>query len=134
MEITFKFVGDKQLKKNLEAINRSARGRALRKAARTGAEEIVKEAKRQVPVDTGKTRQYIRSWLTERRSDSVTAAVGVTAKTRAHVAKFLETGTSKMAARPFLRPAIDEQQRKAAEATQQAMVEAVLEEVRRVGH
>ena len=133
MEVQFKFEGDKQLKKKLESLNRTARGRALRKAAKAGAEEVVKEAKRRVPVDTGKTQKHIRSWFTERKSESVTVAVGVTAKSRVHVARFLETGTSKMAARPFLRPAIEEKQRQAVEATHETMVEEVLEEAKKGG-
>lgn len=133
MEVQFKFDGDKQLKKKLESLNRTARGRALRKAAKAGAEEVVKEAKRRVPVDTGRTKRYIRSWTARQRTGEVTESIGVTAKTRAHVARFLELGTSKMTARPFLRPAIDEMQKKAAQETNDAMVEAVLEEVRKIG-
>lgn len=133
MEVQFKFEGDKQLKKKLESLNRTARGRALRKAAKAGAEEVVKEAKRRVPVDTGRTKRYIRSWTARQRTGEVTESIGVTAKTRAHVARFLELGTSKMTARPFLRPAIDEMQKKAAQETNDAMVEAVLEEVRKIG-
>lgn len=133
MEVQFKFEGDKQLKKKLESLNRTARGRALRKAAKAGAEEVVKEAKRRVPVDTGRTKRYIRSWTARQRTGEVTESIGVTAKTRAHVARFLELGTSKMTARPFLRPAIDEMQKKAAQETNDAMVEAVLEEARKIG-
>lgn len=134
MDARIKLSGDKELERNLKKITRAAKGRALRKAAKAGAEPIVQEAKRRVPVDTGKTQQHIRSWVARRSSDSVTVSVGVTAKSRAHVARYLELGTSKMAARPFLRPAIDEKQRKAAEETQQTMAEAVLEEVRKGGH
>lgn len=134
MDARIKLSGDKELERNLKKITRAAKGRALRKAAKAGAEPIVQSAKRQVSVDTGKMRQHIRSWFSQRRSESVTVSVGVTAKSRAHVARFHELGTSKMAARPFLRPAIDEQKQKAAEETQSTMAEAVLEEVRKSGH
>lgn len=133
MDARIKLTGDKTLEQNLKKITRSAKGRALKKAAKAGAEPIVKEAKRRVPVDTGKTQKHIRSWISKRDSDSVTVSVGVTAKSRAHVARFLELGTSKMPARPFLRPAIDEEKQKAAEETQKTMAEAVLEEVRKGG-
>ena len=56
------------------------------------------------------------------------------AERKAYYGYFLEFGTSKMAARPFLRPAADECYRQAAEETKQAMVEAVLEEVAKAGH
>jgi len=133
MEISFKMDGDKELLRNLKRINNTAQKRALKKSAKAGASPVVQEAKRRVPVDTGRTKRYIRSWTAGQRTGEVTESIGVTAKTRAHVARFLELGTSKMTARPFLRPAIDEMQKKAAQETNDAMVEAVLEEVRKIG-
>lgn len=133
MEISFKLNGDKELIKNLRKINTTAQKRALKKSAKAGAAPVVQEAKRRVPVDTGRTKRYLRSWTARQRPGEVIESIGVTAKTRAHVARFLETGTSKMAARPFLRPAMDEMQKKAAQETNDAMVEAVLEEVRKSG-
>lgn len=133
MEIKVKFDGDKLLDQKLKTITRTAKGKALREAAMAGAELIVQDAKRRVAVDTGKTKRYIRSWFAERGPESVTVSVGVTAKTREHVARFLEMGTSRMAAKPFLRPAIDEQQRKASAEVNATMVDEVMGEAKKSG-
>lgn len=132
VEVKFSFDGDKKLVENLKKINRTASGRALRRAAKQGAEVIVQEAKRRAPVDTGLLRKSIRSKFKKRRSESVTVEIGPSEK--AYYGYFVEFGTSKMAARPFLRPAADACYRQAAEETKQAVVEAVLEEVAKVGH
>jgi HK97 gp10 family phage protein len=132
IQVQFKLDGDKKLAENLKKINRTAQGRALREAAKQGAEVIVQEAKRRAPVDTGTLRDSIRSKFVKRRSDSVTVEIGPGPK--GYYGYFLEFGTSKMAARPFLRPAMDECNQRAAEETQHTMVEAVLEEVAKAGH
>jgi len=132
IDLKFSFDGDKKLIENLKKISRTASGRALRQAAKQGAEIIVQEAKRRAPVDTGTLRKSIRSKFGKRSSDSVTVEIGPSSK--AYYGYFVEFGTSRMAAQPFLRPAIDEHKQRAAEETKQAMVEAVLGEVRRAGH
>jgi len=82
--------------------------RALEKAA----EMVRDEAKALCPVDTGSLQRSIRTF--KREVGGVLCSVGVSAggyvvnpKTRRIVdyASFVEYGTSRMAARPFLRPA-----------------------------
>ena len=76
IDVEFKFDGDKKLVENLKKINRTASGRALRRAAKQGAEVIVQEAKHRAPVDTGLLRKSIRSKFMARRSESVTVEIG----------------------------------------------------------
>ncbi|WP_135827301.1 HK97-gp10 family putative phage morphogenesis protein [Halorussus halobius] len=70
-----------------------------------GEQNIQKEAQQRSPVDTGNLRA---SWtgLTEARRGTIITEVGNTADYAEHV----EKGTSKMAAQPMLRPAMDREQ------------------------
>jgi HK97 gp10 family phage protein len=129
MELKYSFAGDKELEKKLKGISRRAKGQALRTAAKAGAEMIVEEAKRLAPVDTGTMRDSIRSVFGKRTSDSVTVEIGHGKK--GWYGRFVEEGTSKMAARPHLRPAMDEMGWVAADVCRGVMMREVLEEAKR---
>ncbi|HYG66098.1 MAG TPA: HK97-gp10 family putative phage morphogenesis protein [Anaeromyxobacteraceae bacterium] len=62
-----------------------------------GAEAVAREAKALAPVDTGRLRASIEA-LREGRTSAVVVA-------RAPYAAFVEYGTRRMAAQPFMRPA-----------------------------
>lgn len=64
------------------------------------AHEIAETAKRLVPVDTGNLRESIQSM--QGASDPLTATVEV----GADYAAYVEEGTSRMAAQPYLEPAV----------------------------
>lgn len=68
-------------------------------------QNIQKEAQQRSPVDTGNLRA---SWtgLTEARRGTIMTEVGNTTD----YAEYIEKGTSKMAAQPMLRPAMDREQ------------------------
>ena len=63
------------------------------------SEEIVEHAKRIVPVDTG----YLRSTIGREKEGSSRYVVEATAD----YASYVEFGTRKMAAQPYLRPALE---------------------------
>lgn len=89
-----------------EAVIWTAAG--MERAAAFAAEE----ARKKVPVRTGLTKRDIRHEVIV-RGLTVTGYFGVFREnSKAFYAKFIEWGTSKMAARPFLRPAILENRRK----------------------
>ncbi|WP_435552755.1 HK97-gp10 family putative phage morphogenesis protein [Natrinema sp. CGMCC1.2065] len=77
----------------------------LMKRMEEAEQNIQKEAQQRSPVDTGNLRA---SWtgLTEARRGTIMTEVGNTAD----YAEFVEKGTSKMAAQPMLRPAMDREQ------------------------
>lgn len=90
----------------------AANGDVLLPAMHGAAERIVARAKAKCPVDTGRLRDSIRIF-----PKSVPGGRGVSIGTSeghlgsdVHYAFFVEYGTSKMAAHPFLRPALDEEQ------------------------
>lgn len=107
-------------------------------ATRAGATVIAKEAKRLAPVDTGLLKMSIGVAKAKKKDTpehhakfyvvpkstfkkTIKAKVGgenakLKVKTKAYHAHFLEFGTSKMAAQPFLRPAVMNTEKEAVDA------------------
>ena len=76
-----------------------------RAAPKRVADEVVAEAKRLVPVDSG----YLKSTITSR---SLTAGKEAEVFVGAPYAGYVEYGTYKMAAQPFLNPAFERKAKK----------------------
>lgn len=86
------------------------------RAVRAGIRVAVREAKRLVPVRTGRLRRSIVGRMSKRaRQNERVAVLGFRQPTssRAH---FTEFGTAHSSARPFVRPALDSQAGKMLEA------------------
>lgn len=116
-----------QLKRQMHGLTQSLRTRVLRNALRAGAREVARDARSAAPVLNSATRSPYRAPGTVRRAISVRASrrdrragdVGVFVNVRPAKAadrgarsprdpfywRFLEFGTNKMRAQPFLRPA-----------------------------
>lgn len=80
-----------------------ASGRIKRKAGQAiakTAHDVARIAKTKVPVDTGATRESITASINR---DALSATIGPTT----YYAPFLEYGTSRMTARPFMHPALE---------------------------
>lgn len=94
--------------KSMEGLNRFTN--KLKKAIPEAAEETVKtaclsiekDAKSIVPVDTGALRDSINTKI-EKNGDDITGIVS----TNQYYAGYVEHGTSKMAAKPYMKPAFD---------------------------
>jgi len=91
----------------------------LETAAKAGARVIRDTAKDNVPVRTGTLRDSITIETVEKDENEVVVRIGPQKK--AFYGLFLEYGTSKMAARPWLRPAVDEKQQEALEAVEKVL-------------
>ena len=90
----------------------------LRDALRAAARPVVASAKSKVPVRTGKLQRGIQQRV-HVGAGSADALIGFDRKQ--FYGRFIELGTSKMSARPFLRPALDESQSK----IEQAFIAAI---------
>lgn len=84
----------------LKRLSNATRGAALGKGLMAGALVVEGDAKRRAPVDTGNLRNSIRA---EQVSDTE-ATVG----TPVDYAIYPEFGTSRQAAQPYLRPALEQ--------------------------
>lgn len=105
--------GVDELRKAFSELSSDAQQRsALRAALRVAASVVVKEAKARVPAQTGDLQKSIAAKVTVNRK-SAEAKIGF--GKQEFYGMFVELGTSRTAARPFLRPALDAKQREAIE-------------------
>lgn len=129
--------GLRELQEAMRQLPKKLERRVLNAALMTGAREIANEAKARAPVRTGTLRRNIRA-RPGRPTDGHTATtiVGVRKLTFRQVARlrskgksaddpfywrWLEFGTAKMAARPFLRPAFEAKKVSAAHTIKEAL-------------
>jgi HK97 gp10 family phage protein len=110
--VTFTIAGQKELTKALRGLPVKVQKNVIRQAMRAGMKLVQEEAKRVAPVgETGdlKSAIKIRAGKTRRGSIAIEVRVGEgDFKGDQYYAAFLEYGTSRMPAKPFLRPALDQ--------------------------
>ena len=121
----------------LDRITQAAE-KATRPAAQSGAQIFYDEVRARVPVSAkphksgkktynpGTLRRAVYQAFAERESGDGKAMYRVSwNKTHAFYGRFVEFGTSKMAAKPFLRPAYDAARARALQAVQERMASEV---------
>lgn len=114
----------------------AAAAKSTRPAAQAGAQVFYEEVRARAPVSTkphksgkqtynpGTLRDAIYQAYAERESDATQSTYRVSwNKKKAFYGHFLEHGTSKMAAQPFLRPAYDAARQRALSAARAVMHE-----------
>ena len=107
----FKMEGLSELQSSLRKLPDKLRENALKNASAAGARVIRDDAKRRVPVDSGQLRDSIvvaRTFRQRGRRVRLRGAVVIGIKGGARFyAHLIEFGTSRRAAEPFMRPALD---------------------------
>ena len=99
--------GFQELERALKRASDAVAREALVEATAAGTKVIIDGAQRRAPKDTGKGAESIHASVTERSRFGVTQTIGPSKN--AFYMRFVEFGTVKMTARPFLRPALDEE-------------------------
>ena len=92
------------LEKQFDRLIDTSKKKVMMKALNASAAPIKKEAKKNAPVDKGVLKSSIRS---KQMKHTQKPSVGIYVAGKAYYWWFIEEGTSKMAAAPFLRPAAD---------------------------
>lgn len=118
---TITVTGDEEAAARLRAIAAASGGAILATAVSAGALVIEADAKRRAPVLTGNLRRSIHHEVVLQTESRAVATVG----TDVEYAGYVEFGTSRMAAQPYLRPAADENTA-AIEAAVSAVIDAAL--------
>ncbi|WP_186308500.1 HK97-gp10 family putative phage morphogenesis protein [Paraburkholderia sp. BCC1885] len=107
----------KALTAQLDALSLAVNESTLRKAALAGANIFLAEEKLRIPKDTGDgERALIIAYDQEESVTGKLASYIVTWLKSAYYLRFIEYGTSKMAAEPFKRPAYEAKKTAAAQA------------------
>jgi HK97 gp10 family phage protein len=110
--------GSEQLRRNLDRLAGSQRRQAQRDGLEAGARIVETYAKINAPVDTG----FLRSSITV---DEVTPMQAIIAP-HTDYAEHVEFGTSRMAAQPYMRPALDEHESEIVQAVEATDQEDIL--------
>lgn len=126
--------GLKELEQKLLQMAPKLARNGLRASVAAGARVVVAEARKNVPVDTGTLRRAIYQKQIREQSSMTqqTFFVGVRAGKReqkknrdGYYFPFIEFGTTKMAARPFMRPAFESTKGQALEAMKEKLAQRV---------
>ncbi len=139
--ITIKMTGIQDAKRALRALGPAIQKNVITKATRTAATVIAQEVRRTAPRNTGKLKRLIRTSKASRsgpqrrlnivvRSGDVVYVVYPDAD--AFYALFLEYGTSKTPARPFMRPAFDQSVGEAIARFQERVIAGVIIEAQKI--
>lgn len=104
MNIRLTVTGTRDLEAKLGRLSNAMAAQHLANATLAGALVIEAGAKEKAPVRTGNLRRSIHSAIVESSATHAAAMVG----TDVEYAPYLEYGTRRMSARPYLRPALDE--------------------------
>lgn len=135
------FSGLNEISRELELLSKAENRQVLRQAVRAGAELVAEEVENSAPELTGKLKRNIVVLFGKGAQGTAVAGVhirGVNPNTgnsdnsmkaaspnNAFYWRFVEEGTSKMPAHPFIRPAYDRKQEEAAAAAFAEMIKAI---------
>lgn len=121
--LTVEVIGADTLLRKLRQLEDAVAGDALEQAVKAGAEPIRADASQRAPRRTGKLAGSIIVEPDEKGKTQASVKIGP--EKDAFYGLFHEFGTSKMAANPFLRPAMDEQKDAAVAAVRRELQKAL---------
>lgn len=140
MSVTIRIDGLRELGERLRKLSDEVANKAARSATAAGAKLVKEQAKQNLraspSVESGLVRDNVIIKKLGKRDSNLTSEHGVTVRKRAYpggdskrttrkVASFLEFGTVKMDAEPFLQPALDKRKEDAARAIADRLKRAI---------
>ena len=124
-EIDLSIFGNEVLIRKLRGLESKAQKAILRKGLREAAKMIAAEARTRAPYDTGALRKGIKVRAAKSKKyigmivrTGTRAEMGIPETASHYYPALLELGTSRLPARPYLRPALDEKRTRALAAIQ----------------
>ena len=132
VEIASDIKGLKDLAKNSDKLKKSFASSTLRTALRNAAAPVRRKARANVPVDEGDLKRAIAINAKVDKKGEGYADVGFR-KEMAFYGGFVELGTSRQQAQPYLRPALDESEGEIKEAFIAAMNKTIGKALGRLG-
>jgi len=133
---TLEMKGFEALDRKLRRLEKRAAKKVLKRGLRSGAKVIQREAKSRAPVLTGATRKSIRVRAMKKQKRGV---VGISVRTSKfdnlftgdqYYAAFVEFGTSRMEAKPFLEPAFEARKHEASETIKREVAAGIAREAK----
>ncbi len=124
-------IDTKKLLKALDKLPKNIQKNVMVGATRAGAKVVSDEAKRLAPRDTGTLEKSIGITKRKSKRGQITFSVSPRkgGKNDGFYGRFIELGTSKMIARPFLRPALEKSQDEVLEASKEYIAKRLPKEV-----
>jgi len=114
MSINVSIDGLNEVKKSLSVLPLKIQKNILTSGIRAVASTFQKEAKRNVPVDSGDLRRSIKVAKRRTKDGSTKFSVGISSKKyNVYYGHMIEFGTKKAKAEPFMRPAYEQNKTKA---------------------
>lgn len=138
MKTSMKVEGLRELGNALKELDSRTQKRIIRSATAAGARIIAKEARDRVPEKTGNVRKNIRTKNLRPTTPGLQeTAVGVRVRGKtgdsAFYWRFLEFGTVKMEAKPFIRPAFEVKKVEAANRIKEQLGKRLVAEAKKIG-
>lgn len=134
MAVTVKF-DVRKLNRKLKTLESKIEKKITRQALRAGAKIVVKEAKLRAPVDSGELKSKIKVWALKRSRRRIGVLVGTSATMYTgdqFYGAFVEYGTSKMAARPWLAPAAEAKGPEAQRVVEKTIADGIEREINKL--
>ena len=104
MDTSIRIEGLDDLEKQFDRLIDTSKRKVMQKALNAGVAPIKKQIKANIPVRSGVLKKAVRSKLMKHTEKP---SVGIFINMKAYYWYFLEYGTSKMSAQPFMRAAVD---------------------------
>ena len=116
--------GADEVIKMLKELGEAASG-ILERAAEAGGRVALDAAKAKCPVDTGALKRSLHIEKSKTKKPEIKQEVKISPGKNQYYGTFVELGTKRQAAKPYLRPAIDENQEQISKAVNQEVLRAI---------